>query len=92
MIPVAARILGDTHEYVLRMKSNYAVGLYKDEGATLADLREAVTTLEDMARIARRLLGGAHPTSSAIEECLGYARAALSDRETPPSPPPSGRA
>ena len=35
---------------------------HERDGATLDDLREAVTTLEDTERIARRVLGGAHPT------------------------------
>ena len=55
----------------------YAQTLYKDECATLDDLREAVATLEDSERTARRVLGGAHPTVAAIERTLGEARAAL---------------
>ena len=35
--------------------------------ATLDDLREAVTTLEDTERIARRVLGSAHPIAVGIE-------------------------
>ena len=50
---------------------------------TLDDLREAVTTLEDAERTARRVLGGAHPLTSAIEDNLQGARAALRARETP---------
>ena len=41
------------------------------------DLREAVTTLEDSERIARRVLGGSHPTTGGIELHLRYARTAL---------------
>ena len=67
------------------MTYQYAEALYKDDGATLDDLREAVTTLEDTARIARRVLGGAHPITMWIEEELQDARAALRARETPPS-------
>ena len=37
------------------------MALYFDAAATLDDLREAVATLEDAERIARRVLGGAHP-------------------------------
>ena len=59
--------------------------LYKAAGATLDDLREAVTTLEDAKPIARRVLGGAHPTTKNIEEGLRIARAALRARETPGS-------
>ena len=54
-----------------------------DTGATLDDLREAVTTLEDTARTARRVLGGAHPIVLAIEKDLQKSRAALAARETP---------
>ena len=50
-------------------------------GATLDDLREAVTTLEETERTARRVLGGAHPTTAGIGEVLQEARAALSARE-----------
>ena len=61
----------------------YAQSLYKDPGATLADLREAVTTLEDTERIARRVLGGAHPDTTRIENALRSARAVLRARDTP---------
>ena len=40
---------------VFQTRWNYAMALYQDEGATLDDLREAVTTLEDAGRIARRV-------------------------------------
>ena len=55
--------------------------LYKDANATLDDLRKAVTTLEDAERIARRVLGGAHPDTVGIESDLRHARAALAARE-----------
>ena len=65
----------------------YALALYEDDGATLDNLREALTTLEEMVRTARRVFGGAHPLTEQIEEVLRAARAALHARETP-SPPP----
>ena len=58
---------------------------YKGDGATLDDIREAVATLEDAGRIARRVLGGAHPTTMNIEISLRNARGALRARETPPA-------
>ena len=67
------------------MRWIYAEALYKDTSATLDDLREAVTTLEDATRIARRLLGTAHPLSELIEATLENARAALRAREQTPS-------
>ena len=59
---------------------------YEDPDATLDDLREAVTSLEDTTRIARRVMGGAHPLTVDIEDELRDARAALRARETPPPP------
>ena len=53
--------------------------------ATLDELREAVTTFEDAGRIARRVLGGAHPLTLVHESNLQDAQAALRARETPPT-------
>ena len=74
-IPVARRVLGESHVLTLRMKWTYARALYRDPGATLDDLSEAVATLEDAVRIAQRVLGGQHPTTEAIEDDLRNARA-----------------
>ena len=84
IMPVAPHVLGESHETTLRMRQSYAAALYNDPGATLEDLREAVTTLEDVTRIARRVFGGAYPLTVNIEEELRDARAALAARETPP--------
>ncbi|CAH0365521.1 unnamed protein product [Pelagomonas calceolata] len=84
-IPVALRVLKDDDDLTLMMRSNYAEALYKADDATLDDLREAVTTLEDTERIARRVLGGAHPTAVDIDRTLKHARAALRAREDTPS-------
>ena len=64
------------------MRMSYAAALYKANGATLDHLPEAVTTLEDTARIARRVLGDAHPLTEGIEDELRESRAALRARET----------
>ncbi len=80
-IPVARRVLGDDHRFTLTMRWGYADTLYKASGAMLGELREAVTTLEDIERIARRGLGGAHPYTMAIERNLPKARAKLRARE-----------
>ena len=83
MMPVARRVLGESHELTLRMRWVYTMALCDDHGAILDDFHEAVTTLEDTERIARRVFGGAHPLTSAIERTLRNARAALRARETP---------
>ena len=80
-LPAAQRVLDESHEITLRMRLNYARALYKDDGATLDDLREAVTTLEDAGRIARRVLGGAHPLTVEIERMLQFVRAELRARD-----------
>ncbi len=84
-IPVAQRVLGNDNENTLKMRTIYALTLFKDDGATRDDLSEAVNTLEDTTSTARRVLGGAYPLTSAIENALREARAALRARETPPS-------
>ena len=80
-IPVARRVLGEANDLTLKMRWNYAVALYRDDGATLDDLREAVKTLEEADRTARRVLGCAHPTVVLMETSLPNARAALRARE-----------
>jgi hypothetical protein len=67
------------------MRWIYAQSFYTDASASLDDLREAVTTLGESEPIARRVLGGAHPTTRGIERALRdarAARAALRARET----------
>ena len=75
-IPVARRVLGERHRITLKTRWAYAQSLYYNAGATLDDLNEAVTTLEDTGRIARRVLGGTHPVTRDIESDLQKVRAA----------------
>ena len=82
-MPVARRVLGEDDAATLTMRWSYAQTLYEDDSATLAELREAVTTLEDTERTARRVLGGAHPLTTSIENELQEARDALYARGLP---------
>jgi hypothetical protein len=66
------------------MRVTYARALYKDDGATLDDLSEAVGTCEDLEQTARRVFGSGNPLTTGIESLLRDARAALCARETPP--------
>ena len=84
MTPVARRTLGDDNSLTLVMRWAYARS-YGDTDATLDDLREAETTLEETARTARRCLGCAHPDTLGIEQFQRDARAALRAREAPPT-------
>ena len=75
--PLAQRVLGEGDTTTLRMRLVYGDALYLDPGATLDDLREAVTTLEEIERTARRVFGGAHPLTTGIEDTLRDARLVL---------------
>ena len=81
MMPVARRVLGNSHDFTLTMRMTYEVALYEDPDATLEDIREAVTTLEELKQTARRVFGGEHPTTTEIETTLQKARALLRARE-----------
>ncbi|CAH0376648.1 unnamed protein product, partial [Pelagomonas calceolata] len=81
-IPVARRVLRDNDRLTLVMRMVYAAAIYCDASATLDDLREAVTTLAETERTARRVLGGAHPDTMGIEYDLRKARAVRDARES----------
>ena len=86
MMPIARRVLGEGDRLTLKMRWNYATALCNNTvtGATLDDLREAVTTFEEVERIARRVFGDAYPLlGKGSEDNLRRARAALRARETP---------
>ena len=79
---VARRALGESHQITLKMRWIYAISLYQDPDATLADLREAVKTLEDVVRLWTRVLGKAHPETPNLQSTLAAAREALAARAT----------
>jgi hypothetical protein len=87
LLPVARRAVGENDELTLSLRANYAMALCNANGATTDDLREAVTTLEETERTARRVFGGTHPLAAVIGRHLRNARAALRARETPSSSP-----
>ena len=82
-MPVARRVLGEGCEATLIIRLNYAKAFYRDTGATHDDLREAVTTLEELETTARRVLGGSYPTTVTIKASLQDAREALRARDAP---------
>ena len=85
VIPVVRRVLGESHDLTFTTRCIYAGALYEDASATLDEIREAVKTLEDTERVARRVFGGAHPIAAAIVRSLRSARATLAAREETPS-------
>ena len=76
-MPVARHSLGDSNEITFRMRSFYAKALFLDDDAPLDELHEAVNTLEDNERTARRVMGGAHPLTQNIGRDLKIARKSL---------------
>ena len=82
---VALRVLGEGHDTTLKSRWIYARALCEDPAATLDEILEAATTLEETEPTARRVLGGAHPITVAIADTLRRARAALHAREAPPN-------
>jgi len=80
IMPVARRVLGKGSTVTLRMWWTYAKMLYKDDGATFDDLREAVTMLEETERTARRVLGGAHPIVVYMGKSLRDSRVVIDAR------------
>ena len=53
------------------------MALFVADGSTLDDVREALDTLEEIEPTARRVFGGAHPLTLAMEQYLQNTRAAL---------------
>ena len=80
MLPVSRRV-GENHDLTLRMRGCYAEALYSDPDATLSDVREAVNTLEEMYRTARRVFGDAHPFATAIGSRVRLSQQVLSGHE-----------
>jgi len=85
---VARRVLGENHNLTIRIRWMYAAALYKDPGATLDDLSEAVTTLEEVERTARRVFGGGHLLTRGIARELQKARNASDNALADPSSSP----
>ena len=87
-IPVARRVLGENHEMTLRMRWQYVISLHDDDRATLADHREAVETLDSVAKSWKRVFGESHPETQKVQSALATARKKLAraGRARPPRP------
>ena len=81
-ISMAQRVRGRNDATTLKVRWNYAMVLYLDPGATLDELREAVSALEEIEPSARRTFGGTHPHALTIEHHLRESRAALRAHDT----------
>ena len=76
-ILVARRVLGENHRLTLSLRWTYASTLSHSESATVADLSEAVTTLESVAMSYKRVLGTSHPETSRVQKELNTMRTRL---------------
>ena len=75
-MPVAQRVLGEGNEFTLKTQWSYARALLEDDRASVDDLREAATRLEELERTARRVLGASHPIAVLIGRDLKKSRLA----------------
>ena len=76
-IPVARRVLGESHQLTLKMRWSYARALSNDDSATLADHREAVETIDSVAKSWKRVFGESHPETPNVQGALEDAREVL---------------
>ena len=75
IMPVARRVLNAGDDLLLAMRWGFAVALARADGATLDDLREAVTSLEDTERTAQaRTQWGFGPPCDSREQRSAPAR------------------
>ena len=79
-IPVARRVLGEDHDLTLSLRWIYANTLSMNESATIADLSEALTTLESVEMSYKRVFGASHPETQKVQNVLNSARATLAAR------------
>ena len=84
LIPQCRRALGPEDDVTLLLRCNFAEVLYSDAGASRADILEAVTILEDVARARRRVLGAHHPDTASALTDLERARMKYEDVAAPP--------
>jgi hypothetical protein len=79
---VARRVFGENGVVTLKLRWFYARALYEDlDTATLGDLREAMNSLQEVERTARRVFGNLHPTVMQIEHDVRSSQAILGFRE-----------
>ena len=84
LIPQCRRALGPEDDVTLLLRCNFAEVLYSDAGASRADILEAVTILEDVARARRRVFGAHHPDTASALTDLERARMKREDVAAPP--------
>ena len=74
-------MLGNQHQNTLILRQLYAEALYKHCYSSLAEVREAIATLEDVHRMTRQVFGSSHPNCRGVVYHLAEARERLSLQE-----------
>ena len=67
----------EIYDVTLQMRGLYAGSQFEPDGATRTHVLEAITTLEELVRVARRVFGKSHPTSRLFRNTLEDAKAKL---------------
>ena len=74
LIPVARRRLGPEAITTLKLRGLYARTLFEADGASHADVLQAITLLEDASRIVKRVFGPSHPLMGLFQDALDRAK------------------
>jgi len=82
-IPIARQKEGAESDSTLQLRSLHAATLFQPDGATRAEVREAITTLEVVVRVARRVFGKSHPRVGTFQATLDDAKAKLASFDAP---------
>ena len=81
-IPAVRCALGQDHDLTLCIRRNSAETISKDPKSTLADLRQAETTLRDVCRRTRRGVGTSHPETVICETMMRRLNETLAERNS----------
>jgi hypothetical protein len=71
---VARRRLGPEAITTLKLRGLYARTLFEADGASHADVLQAITLLEDASRIVKRVFGPSHPLMGLFQDALDRAK------------------
>ena len=81
-IPAVRCALGPDHDLTLCIRRNSAETISMDPKSTLADLRQAETTLRDVCRRTRRVFGTSHPETVICETMMRRLNETLAERNS----------
>ena len=73
----------EIYDVTLQMRGLYAGSQFEPDGATRTHVLEAITTLEELVRVARRVFGKSHPRAGTFQATLDDAKATLAYFDAP---------